>query len=43
MTARKATLDEIDEFITTHTNWIVEDGKLQRIFTFRSFRRRSAL
>lgn len=38
MTARKATLDEIDEFITTHTDWIVEDGKLQRIFTFRSFR-----
>ncbi|MGI9535868.1 MAG: 4a-hydroxytetrahydrobiopterin dehydratase [Desulfocapsaceae bacterium] len=38
MTVSKATLNEIDEFLTTHTNWTVDEGKLQRLFTFRSFR-----
>lgn len=38
MAVSKANTAEIDQFLTAHTEWIITDGKLQRVFTFRNFR-----
>jgi 4a-hydroxytetrahydrobiopterin dehydratase len=38
MKVSRATSDEIDDFLKTHPMWTMDDNKLQRIFTFRTFR-----
>ena len=38
MTVSKATSEEIDEFLRTQTHWAMDDGKLRRVFMFRTFR-----
>ncbi len=38
MAASKASSEEIDTFLTAHPDWVIAGGKLQRLFTFRTFR-----
>lgn len=38
MTTRKATSEEIDTFLQSHSNWAAAEDSLQRTFTFRNFR-----
>ena len=38
MNVSKATTEEIDDFLKTHPRWAMDDGKLQRLFKFRTFR-----
>lgn len=38
MTTDKATAAEIDEFLTSHSEWTAVDNSLKRVYSFKNFR-----